>query len=92
MRRPLAALGLAITFLTIVPMRLREPVPPLGSAAGWFPAVGAAVGALAGGASWLAAPRLGPFVAAVLAVVVLVVITGALHQDEIGRASCRERV
>jgi adenosylcobinamide-GDP ribazoletransferase len=87
-RRPLAALGLAITFLTIVPMRLREPVPPLGSAAGWFPAVGAAVGALAGVVSYLAEPALGPLVAAVLAVVVLVVITGALHQD--GLADCAD--
>ncbi|QEC47021.1 adenosylcobinamide-GDP ribazoletransferase [Baekduia soli] len=88
MRRPLAALGLAITFLTIVPVRLREPVPPLGTAAGWFPAVGAAVGALAGVVSYLAEPPLGPLVAAVLAVVMLVVITGALHQD--GLADCAD--
>jgi adenosylcobinamide-GDP ribazoletransferase len=87
-RRPLAAVGLAVTFLTIVPVRLRPPLPALGAAAPWFPVVGAAVGAVAGGIDYLLQPSLGPTVAAVLAVLVLVGITGALHQD--GLADCAD--
>jgi adenosylcobinamide-GDP ribazoletransferase len=83
-----ASLQLAIAFLTIVPVRLRADTPPLGAAAPWFPAVGAAVGAIAGGVGWLARPPLGATVAAVLAAGVLVVITGALHQD--GLADCAD--
>ena len=88
MRRPLAGLGLAITFLTIVPVRLREPVPPLGAAGAWFPAVGAGVGASAGAVGYLAEPTLGTLVAVALAVTVLVVLTGALHLD--GLADCAD--
>jgi adenosylcobinamide-GDP ribazoletransferase len=87
-RRPLQALGLAIAFLTIVPVRLREPVPALGAAAAWFPAIGAAVGALAGGVAYVAEPMLGPLVAVVLGVAALVVVIGALHQD--GLADCAD--
>ena len=88
MRRPLAGLALAMSFLTIVPVRLREPVPSLGAAAPWFPVVGAGIGTVAGGIAYVAEPSLGPLVAAVLAVVVLVVVTGALHQD--GLADCAD--
>lgn len=75
-----AGLAGAITFLTIA------PVPATGSAglnssAGWFPVVGAAVGALAGGVRVLCEPLLGRTVGTVLAMIVLVVATGALHQD-----------
>jgi adenosylcobinamide-GDP ribazoletransferase len=85
--RPLDGALLAIAFLTVVPVRLRR-APPLAAAAGWFPAVGAAVGAIAGGVAYGARPALGPTVAAVLAVTVLVVLTGALHQD--GLADCAD--
>lgn len=84
----MAALGLAASFLTIVPVRLRAPVPALGTAAPWFPVVGAVVGAAAGGVYYLAQPSLGPLTAAVLAVLALVVMTGALHQD--GLADCAD--
>jgi adenosylcobinamide-GDP ribazoletransferase len=84
----MAALLLAVAFLTIVPVRLRDPAPSLGAAAAWFPAVGAAIGALAGGVAYLAIPRLGPTVAAVLAAAVLVIATGALHAD--GLADCAD--
>lgn len=57
-------------------------------AATWFPLVGAAVGAFAGGISYLAAPALGPTVAGALAAAALVVVTGALHQD--GLADCAD--
>jgi adenosylcobinamide-GDP ribazoletransferase len=85
--RPLDAALLAVAFLTVVPVRLRA-APPLGAAAGWFAAVGAVIGAIAGGVGYLARPRLGASVAAVLAVAVLVVLTGALHQD--GLADCAD--
>jgi adenosylcobinamide-GDP ribazoletransferase len=83
-----ASLRLAIAFLTIVPVRLRGDAPPLGAAAPWFPVVGAAVGAVAGGVGWIARPSLGPTVSAVLAAGVLVAITGALHED--GLADCAD--
>jgi len=78
--RPWQGLASAITFLTIV------PVPGAGeaglsSAAVWFPVVGAAVGALAGGARLLSGLALNATVATVLAMIVLVLVTGALHQD-----------
>jgi adenosylcobinamide-GDP ribazoletransferase len=49
-------------------------------AAAWFPLVGAAVGAVAGGVAWLAAGA-GPFVAAALAVIASLLLTGAFHED-----------
>ncbi len=69
-------------------MRLRDPAPALGAAAAWFAIVGAAVGALAGALAYLAAPRLGTTLAAILAITVLVVLTGALHAD--GLADCAD--
>jgi adenosylcobinamide-GDP ribazoletransferase len=81
------SLGLALTFLTILPVRLRE-APPLGAAAPWFPLVGALVAAIAGGLGYLAQPTLGPTVGAIIAVIALVVLTGALHQD--GLADCAD--
>jgi adenosylcobinamide-GDP ribazoletransferase len=78
----MAALLLAVAFLTIIPVPLRgERAPSLGDAAAWFPAVGAAIGALAGLVAYATAPQLGSTVAAVLAVGLLVIVTGALHQD-----------
>jgi adenosylcobinamide-GDP ribazoletransferase len=85
--RPLDGALLAIAFLTVVPVRLRR-APPLGAAAPWFPVVGAVVGAVAGAVGYVARPALGASVAAVLAVAVLVVLTGALHQD--GLADCAD--
>ena len=87
-RRAAAGATLALAFLTILPVRPRGDAAALGAAAAWFPAVGALVGLAAGGA-WVAAePSLGAGVAGVLAVVVLVVLTGALHQD--GLADCAD--
>lgn len=50
--------------------------------------VGALVGGGAGALAWLARPSLGPAVAAILAIGLLVTITGALHQD--GLADCAD--
>jgi adenosylcobinamide-GDP ribazoletransferase len=53
----------------------------LDGAAGWFPLVGGAIGALAGAVRLAAEPLLGRAPATVLALIALVVSTGALHQD-----------
>jgi adenosylcobinamide-GDP ribazoletransferase len=79
-RRALDPLALAVSFLTILPVPVRGPVD-LGRAAAWFPAVGALIGALAGGVRVGAEPVLGATAATVLAMATLVVATGALHQD-----------
>jgi adenosylcobinamide-GDP ribazoletransferase len=47
----------------------------------WFPVVGLAVGLAVGGTWWAANEAFPPFVAAALAIVVDVVLTGALHLD-----------
>ena len=82
LRTAAADLGHALTFLTIVPLRLPDPGPRgLAGAAACFPLVGAVVGALAGATRALAAGAFGPLTASVLAVLVLAVVTGALHLD-----------
>lgn len=78
--RPWDGLASAITFLTIVPVPVAGDAG-LSSAAVWFPVVGAAIGALAGGVRLLGGSVLGATVSTVLAMIVLVVVTGALHQD-----------
>lgn len=80
----------AIAFLTIVPVpgvatslgaSATGAGVALDGAAVCFPVVGAAVGGLAGGVRVLLGPLLGATVATVLAMIVLVVVTGALHED-----------
>jgi adenosylcobinamide-GDP ribazoletransferase len=88
LRRAASGAALALSFLTIVPVRVRGPVAGLGAAAGWFPLVGALVGVAAGGVRYLLAPVFGATVAAVLALATLVALTGALHQD--GLADCAD--
>ncbi|HYV16299.1 MAG TPA: adenosylcobinamide-GDP ribazoletransferase [Conexibacter sp.] len=88
LRRAASGAALAVSFLTIVPVRVRGQVAGLGAAAAWFPLVGALVGGAAGAVRYLAEPVLGPSVAAILAVATLVVLTGALHQD--GLADCAD--
>ncbi|HEY1540118.1 MAG TPA: adenosylcobinamide-GDP ribazoletransferase [Solirubrobacteraceae bacterium] len=88
-RRPLDGAALALTFLTVIPIRPRRgAAPDLGRAAVWFPAIGALVGLLAGAVRAYSAALFGPAVASVLALVVLVAVTGALHQD--GLADCAD--
>jgi len=73
----------AVAFLTRLPI----PLPPgldgkaVGRASLFFPAVGLLVGGLQAGAVWLMLPRLPASVAAVLAVALGVLLTGALHLD-----------
>jgi adenosylcobinamide-GDP ribazoletransferase len=91
----------ALAFLTIVPVPprlLRGADFQLGRAAAWFPLVGGAVGAAAGGVAVGLRPAFGAAPSAVLAVTVAVMLTGALHQDgladsadAVGVRSGRER-
>ncbi len=82
LRTTVSDAALALAFLTIVPVRTPAPGSRgLSGAAAWFPLVGAAVGALAGGVRAAFDPLLGPTPATLLALVALVGITGALHQD-----------
>jgi adenosylcobinamide-GDP ribazoletransferase len=79
-QRPWSGLTGAIAFLTIAPLPSTATAGPT-SSAGWFPVVGAALGALAGGVRVLCEPLVGRTVGTVLAMIVLVAATGALHQD-----------
>jgi adenosylcobinamide-GDP ribazoletransferase len=70
----------AIQFLTRVPVRLRRE-PDVAASVPWFPFVGVLVGAAVGGAAaglWHWVP---PIVAAAVAVLLGVLITGAFHED-----------
>jgi adenosylcobinamide-GDP ribazoletransferase len=82
LRTAVADLGQALGFLTILPLRLRDPgARGLDGAAAFFPLVGALIGALAGAVRALGADPLGVPVASVLGMLVLVAVTGALHLD-----------
>lgn len=87
-RRALDGAALALSFLTVIPVRPRRDGGELGAAAAWFPLVGALVGGLAGAVRLYGEPVLGAAVASVLALAVLVAVTGALHQD--GLADCAD--
>jgi len=79
---------LAVVFLTRLPLPVANP-PPLTAAMPWFPVVGALLGLLAGGVyaglTLLAMPSLP---ASLVVLAVLVVATGALHED--GLADCAD--
>jgi adenosylcobinamide-GDP ribazoletransferase len=86
--RALDGAALALAFLTVIPVRRHGEGGELGAAAAWFPLVGALVGGLAGAMRFCADPLLGAAVASILAVAVLVAVTGALHED--GLADCAD--
>ena len=67
----------AVTLLTVFG-RATAPTP---QAWAWFPLVGAAIGALVGGAWWLADEAFPPLLAAALVVAADLAITGMLHLD-----------
>lgn len=76
----LTGLLAAIQFLTRVPIRLRRQ-PDVAASVPWFPLVGALIGAAVGGVAaglWQVVP---PLVAAAVAVVMGLLITGAFHED-----------
>ena len=84
LRAAWSGLAGAITFLTVLPVRSGGDIR---RAAGWFPVVGAGVGAVAGGVRAGLEPALGRAPAGVVAVAVLVIVTGALHQDGLADAA-----
>ena len=76
----LTGLLAAIQFLTRIPIRLRRE-PDVAASVPWFPLVGALIGAAVGGAAaglWF---LVSPVVAASVAVMLGVLITGAFHED-----------
>jgi cobalamin 5'-phosphate synthase/cobalamin synthase len=82
-RTALTALRAAVAFLTRVPVDRGGDVTAadVGRGAVWFPAVGAAVGGAAAITAWAVALALPPAVAALAAVAVGALLTGALHLD-----------
>jgi adenosylcobinamide-GDP ribazoletransferase len=81
-------LVLAIRYLTIVPLPWRGPGDGarLGRAAGWFPVVGAGLGALLAATDWMATRLFPGLLGALLTVTVWKLATGGLHLD--GLADC----
>lgn len=70
----------AIQFLTRVPIRLSEP-PELTRCVPWFPLVGGVIGLAVGGLAAGLAELVPMAVAASVAIVAGVIITGAFHED-----------
>lgn len=74
--------ALAVQFMTRVPIRSQRLDPArLSRAAAWFPAVGLLVGGVAALVYMLVVPHLARTLAALIAVLVMVIITGGLHED-----------
>ena len=73
----------ALSFLTIIPLPLRREISPddVGRSMIYFPVVGAIIGFILAGLSWLFSLFLPPAIANGLLIAVLVVISGALHLD-----------
>jgi adenosylcobinamide-GDP ribazoletransferase len=70
----------AAQFLTRIPIRLRA-APNLAKAVPWFPVVGALIGAAIGGVAAGLMELTAPGVAAVVAVLFGIIVTGAFHED-----------
>jgi adenosylcobinamide-GDP ribazoletransferase len=84
LRRAGSGLVGAITFLTIVPIPAAASGRDrfdLNDALAWFPLVGGAIGAFAGGLRLASQPLFGRGPSTAIAMVGLVVVSGALHQD-----------
>lgn len=72
----------AITFLTRVPVPHRHgDTPNLASAVPWYPVVGALIGVAVGGIAAGLLHVVAPLVAASLAIMAGILITGAFHED-----------
>ncbi len=77
---PAWGLFAAVQFLTRLPIRLRV-APDLGRSVPWFPVVGALIGAAVGGVAAGLMELVPPLVAAAVAVLFGVLLTGAFHED-----------
>jgi adenosylcobinamide-GDP ribazoletransferase len=76
----LTGLAAAIQFLTRVPIRLRR-APDVARSLVWFPVVGGLIGAAVGGIAAGLWHTTTPLVAAAVAVIAGVLVTGAFHED-----------
>lgn len=89
MTRIVHDMALALQFMTRVPIRFKGLDPArLSRAAAWFPAVGLLVGSAAACSYMLVIGHMGRPLAALIAVIVMVIITGGLHED--GLADCAD--
>jgi adenosylcobinamide-GDP ribazoletransferase len=79
----LTQLALAATFLTIIPVLNDWPRPPEAEAASfrWFPLIGFVLGALLCLEDSAASAFMGPSARAILVVITLATVTGAVHLD-----------
>lgn len=69
-------------FLTRLPLRAASGMEALAAASRAFPLIGLGLGAVAGGAMWLAAwANLHPLACAFMGVIAMAWMTGALHED-----------
>lgn len=73
----------AIVFLTRIPVRTTRSLDTARSVP-WFPIVGLLIGTLVGGIAALLEPWSSPYVAAGVAIVVGLLVTGAFHEDGLG--------
>lgn len=73
----------AIVFLTRIPVRTSRSLDTARSVP-WFPTVGLLIGAIVGGIAALLEPWSSPFVAAGVAIVAGLLVTGAFHEDGLG--------
>lgn len=73
----------AIVFLTRLPVRTSRSLDTARSVP-WFPIVGLLIGTLVGGIAALLEPWSSPYVAAGVAIVVGLLVTGAFHEDGLG--------
>ncbi|MBY0503336.1 MAG: adenosylcobinamide-GDP ribazoletransferase [Bryobacteraceae bacterium] len=76
----------AVQFLTVLPVRSSTCAP--GEAAGYFPIVGGLLGLAAGGFHLLLTGYVAEPVNALLTVLLLIILSGALHED--GLADCAD--
>ena len=83
LREAAAALALAWLFLTRVPLHRSVAATPrrLAASLGWFPAVGAVVGAVGAAVLLVAAVALPAVPAVLLSIAATCLLTGALHED-----------
>ena len=80
-------LRLALSFLTVVPVRTNAPQPgAMGRAAMWFPLIGLGLGLILAGALLVFRWLFPPLLAAALTVMMWALLTGGLHLD--GLADC----
>lgn len=73
--------AVALQFLTRIPVRVRFEPGDLRRASGAFPAVGALVAAIGIAVRWSLTPWFGRPLATILALAVMVLTTGAFHED-----------